>query len=300
MEIENQNIFTDLSDIVDGTEGVIKQEIGNNEAPLAPKTDIEPDSLFSELGATSTEKTEEGSFGVNELLDKYGITEKPTNIDDAIAAIEAKVEAKYLSANNDEARDLNDLLTGDVDARIEAYVRSNAKAMLLESEQEILDKIEDILESDRDTDKYDKAITARIKDRLAKIQEETIAASEKRAADVVEVKKDFEEKLTAFKMTNHATGKEETLPLSVQQMIREYFWGEAFIGDIKNDPISFVLKTHPKLSALWEKNIEHRGRQTGIKQSIAGLEENEIKIGKGGGTITGGTIATASSAADIV
>ena len=47
MEIENQNIFTDLSDIVDGTEGVIKQEIGNNEAPLAPKTDIEPDSLFS-------------------------------------------------------------------------------------------------------------------------------------------------------------------------------------------------------------------------------------------------------------
>lgn len=299
MEIES--IFTDITDIVDEVEASAQKQ---NDTPPPPpasqKTDIEPDSLFAELESPPAEKAEESSFGVDELLNKYGITEKPQSIDDAIAAIEAKVEAKYLSANNDEARDLNGLLNGGVEDRIEAYVRSNAKAMLLESEQEILDKIEDILESDYDTQKYDKAITARIKDRLGKIQEETVAASEKRAADVAEAKKDFEEKLSSYKMLNNRTGKEEVLPLSVQQMIREYFWGESFVDDIRKDPIGFVLKTHPKLSALWEKNVEHRGKQAGIKASISGLEENEIKIGKGGGTVTGGTIATASSLSDIV
>lgn len=306
MEVQNETIFTDLMDIVDVADvkkaGEIQTEAGAGDggADKGAQAVIPEDSLFFGIEGEGSQEEKGGQFGLDDLLSKYNITEKPKTVEEAISAIEAKIEAKYLSANNNEARELNDLLSGNVEDRIDAYVRSNAKIMMLDNEQEILDKIDEILESETDTEKYDKAIKGRINERLAKIQEQEVLDAQNRAANEANVKKEFEEKLTAYKMVNNKTGAEEQLPLSVQQMIREYFWGEGFIDDIKKDPIGFVIKTHPKLSKLWEKNIEHGARQSGIKASIAGLEEPDLKIGKGGSTYTSSGIATAASIADII
>lgn len=314
--METPELFTDISDIVDSTQNGNDGNGGNggnngnvqaNSAEVAETSDI--GSIFSEIEAGMSGNTGAGpadtikiadNKDLSHVLASFGIpADKEMKPDEIVSAIKQQIETSILAENNDEARDLKELLDGAIEDRIESFVRTNAKQLLLENEQEILEKIDEILEDQNLAKRYDKQITEKINGRLDAIKKEIEDAAVERANREKEIKDSFEKSLKEYRITNYQTKKEEGLPMAVQNIIREFFWGEQFIEEIRKDPIGFVLKTHPKLSPMWEKNMAAKYYNKGVSEAIKGLEQEDLKIGKGG-TFTPTKITEIANLSDIV
>jgi len=316
----DNNIFTDLGDFEDGIDkDIVKTETKTEASPAEPvvvkeqappvepvKTTNTESSLFSDLmnegeGGTVDKGTASSGITTDTLMERYQIPkDSVSNIDELAAAIEAKIEARLFSETNDDARVFNNLINGSDEDRVKHYVEQNAKTLLLNSKAEILDKIDEILDNEIETEKVSRKVEEEAKAGLTALKTSIAEENEAKVKQLMDVKKYFEQQLKDYKLTNHKTGQEELLPQKVQNMVNEYFWGEGFLKDIQKDPVGFVLKIHPQLSGIYEKNIGEKHYQRGVKESIAGLENTELKIGKGGGTYDGkANVATASSIEDI-